>query len=103
MHNTISNYAYRYYIQNKKAISNQQNASTFFATVTAQPDFWNGFVQFAATDSVNASAFTNKDKAFVSQRLTALIARQQWRNNGFYEVLNNNDPTVLKALDALRK
>jgi carboxyl-terminal processing protease len=103
MHNTISNYAYRYYIQNKKAISNQQNASTLFATVTAQPDFWNGFVQFAATDSVNASAFTNKDKAFVSQRLTALIARQQWRNNGFYEVLNNNDPTVLKALDALRK
>jgi|GEM_PF-4464126 len=40
----------------------------------------------------------NKDKADVLHRLQSLMARQLWRNEGYYEVANRNDSTVLKAV-----
>ena len=49
------------------------------------------------------SALTARDREFAQQRLIALIARQQWRNNGFYEVLNANDLTVKKGMEEIAK
>lgn len=102
-HNTISNYAYRYFIQNKKIIGGLQTPTAFYKSVKDAPAFWNEFVKFASADSVNAAAFNSKDKNFVSQRLAALIARQHWRSNGFYEVLNSTDATLLKAVEIIKK
>jgi carboxyl-terminal processing protease len=36
-------------------------------------------------------------------RLKALLARFKWRNTGFYQVLNNDDLAVKKALDSIAK
>jgi carboxyl-terminal processing protease len=32
------------------------------------------------------------------QRVQTLMARQIWRTEGYFEVINKNDSTVLKAL-----
>jgi carboxyl-terminal processing protease len=43
------------------------------------------------------------DTQFIIRRLKSLFARQQWRNEGFYEVNNAKDPMVIKALEELNE
>jgi carboxyl-terminal processing protease len=35
--------------------------------------------------------------------MKAYMARYKWRNEGFYEVLNVNDPVVKKAIEVIEK
>jgi carboxyl-terminal processing protease len=37
----------------------------------------------------------------VERRLKSLFARQIWRNEGFYEVANAQDPVIRKALEVV--
>jgi carboxyl-terminal processing protease len=39
-----------------------------------------------------------KDKQFLQQRVKSLLARQIWRTEGFYEVVNASDPVIQKAI-----
>ena len=34
--------------------------------------------------------------------LKALIARQQWSDEGFYRAVNKDDPMIVKALDLFK-
>ncbi|MEP6747101.1 MAG: S41 family peptidase [Bacteroidota bacterium] len=101
--NTLSNFAYHYFMDHRAELKTVPSATVLFNQYKTSDPLWNQFSAFALKDSVNISAFTPKDKAFAQQRLIALIARQQWRNNGFYEVLNANDLTVKKAVEEINK
>lgn len=101
--NTLSNFAYHYFMQHRAELKAEPSATAFFNQYKTSNQLWNQFAGFAAKDSVNTSAFTAKDKAFAQQRLISLIARQQWKNNGFYEVLNADDLTVKKGMEELEK
>ncbi|MFT3933670.1 MAG: S41 family peptidase [Chitinophagaceae bacterium] len=101
--NTLSNFAYRYYMQHQAELKAVPSATQFFNQYKSSEPLWNQFAAFAVKDSVNIPAFTARDKEFAQQRLISLIARQQWKNNGFYEVLNANDATVKKGADELDK
>jgi carboxyl-terminal processing protease len=101
--NTLSNFAYRYYMQHQAAITAANNATNFYSQYKTSEPLWKQFADFAAKDSVNMNALTPRDREFAQQRLIALIARQQWKNNGFFEVLNANDLTVQKGLEEIAK
>ncbi|MES1226065.1 MAG: S41 family peptidase, partial [Bacteroidota bacterium] len=101
--NTLSNFAYRYYMQHRAELKALPSATALFNQYKNYDPLWNQFSAFATKDSVNISAFTAKDREFAQHRLLSLIARQQWRNNGFYEVLNADDLTVKKGQDELKK
>jgi carboxyl-terminal processing protease len=64
---------------------------------------WNALVQYTAKDSFNFTKVSSKEKELLTLRLKALLARYKWRNSGFYQVLNNEDPVVKKALEAIAK
>ena len=42
------------------------------------------------------------NKVDVLQRFQILLARQIWRTEGYYEVSNENDPMIKKALEELK-
>ncbi len=52
---------------------------------------------------LTGSSFHTKEKDELSFRLKASIARQLWRNEGLYEVLNTKDDAIKKALEVLKK
>lgn len=60
-----------------------------------------GFIKHPG-DSIDIKTFNEKEKDLIQQRLKALLARYRWRSNGFYQVLNNNDPAVKKALELVK-
>lgn len=44
-------------------------------------------------------AFSTKDREEIEKRLKSYLARQIWGTEGYYEVNNNYDLTVGKALE----
>src|SRR5450432_44046 len=99
--NTLSNFAYHYYMQHQAELKTIPSATDLFNRYKTSEPLWNQFSAFAIKDSVNISGFTAKDREFAQERLLSLIARQQWRNNGFYEVINENDLTVKKGIEEI--
>ena len=64
---------------------------------------WQSLVSFVQRDSINISGIGGKDRTELVQRLQALMARQIWRTQGYYEVMNMTDPTVLKAIQLVKQ
>jgi carboxyl-terminal processing protease len=62
------------------------------------------FRQYALKDStVRATRITSQDEQEIARRLKALLARQIWNTEGYYQVSNSTDPMVEKAISVLDK
>lgn len=103
MKGTLSNFIYNYYINHKAEIQQYKTPEQLAATFKAGEPEWNALRSFAMKDSVNLSTANAKDKSDLIKRIPPLIARQVWRYEGYYEVLNRTDKFVLKALEVLSK
>ncbi|TDH27422.1 S41 family peptidase [Segetibacter sp. 3557_3] len=99
---TLSNFIYSYYIQNKSRFTSYKTPlelSSGFKTTNAE---WNALKDFAARDSIDLNKVTTKDREDLFRRIPPLMARQIWRYEGYYEVMNNDDEFVKKALAVLK-
>lgn len=103
MKGTLSNFIYSYYMQHKAEIKQYKNPEQLATTYKAGEAEWNALKSFAAKDSVDLSKANAKDKSDLIKRIPSLIARQLWRYEGYYEVMNRTDKFVLKALEVLNK
>jgi carboxyl-terminal processing protease len=54
------------------------------------------------TDSIPLNSFNQMEAQQLSQRMQILMARQIWRTEGYYEVSNQFDPAVQKAISLLK-
>ncbi|MEK7200382.1 MAG: hypothetical protein AAB212_10775, partial [Bacteroidota bacterium] len=59
---------------------------------------WAGLLTYAKKDTIVLDKISGKDKADLLQRMQALMGRQIWRNEGYFEVANRKDVTVQKAI-----
>ena len=96
--NTLSGFVYHYYIDNPGVFSSIGSPKELSVKFNPGEKEWNSLVAFARKDSVELAGVSSKDKATLLQRVQTLMARQIWRTEGYFEVMNNNDSTVLKAL-----
>ena len=101
--NTMNNFAYRYFIEHRNEFTTTKSAADLYNQHKDDAAFWNTFTAFAAKDSLDLSSLPEHDRRLAQQRVIALMARQQWRSNGFYQVLNASDVTVKKGLEQLSK
>ena len=99
---TINNFTYQYYLQNKTQLLTYKNSKEFSTNFLLSDANWKQFVAFAAKDSVNLNSTTIKEKNNLSNVLKATLARQLWRNDGYFEVMNLSDLEVKKALEVLK-
>ena len=102
--NTISNFAYNFYLQNLPRLKVFKNPGDFIKGFIFSEAHWKQFVLAAAAkDSVNLSSASVKEKTDLTNRIKSSIARQLWRNEGFFEVMNTTDESIKKALEILGK
>ncbi|HRP33840.1 MAG TPA: S41 family peptidase [Agriterribacter sp.] len=101
--NTIGNFVYRYYVNHLDFFKKFTTPSQFEKDFNINKPIWDAFFTFASQDSVSVNALPDADKLYIERRLKSMFARQQWRNEGFFEVNNVNDPMVMKALEILEK
>jgi carboxyl-terminal processing protease len=101
--NSMNSYVYNYYLQHKQQIDSYKSSDDYTRNFNAGTEMWDGWSKAALADSVNLSSITGRKKEMLQLRLKALLARFKWRNTGFYQVLNNDDLAVKKALDSIAK
>ena len=100
--NTLSNFVYRYYMQHASSLRSIKTSSEIPGSFMSDASDWQSFVSFAQKDSIAVAGLGNKDKTELTNHLQALMGRQLWRNEGYYEVMNQTDSTVQKAIRLLK-
>lgn len=100
---TLSNFVYHYYIQNKNYFKQFDSPTSFAQQFTIGDKEWNALIDFAHKDSIRLETLPAKAKAEFLPRLEAFLARQIWRTEGYFEVMNPKDAMVNKALEFINK
>jgi carboxyl-terminal processing protease len=98
----FNSFVYSWYLQHKQQMDSYTSSSDYLLRFNQLDDMWNSFVGFAAKDKIDLTTLTLAQKQSLQKRLEAYLARFRWRNTGFYQVLNSEDPVVLKALEVLK-
>lgn len=102
MRGTLSNFIYTYFLNHKEEFDRFKKSEELLLNYKVGEPEWNALKNFAIKDSIDLSKATQKDKTFITKRIPALIARQIWRYEGYYEVMNQTDEFVQKALEVLK-
>lgn len=103
LNGTINDFAYHYYIEHQQMLTQYKSPQDFGKGFQVDEGTWQSFVQEARKDSVNIPSLSDSEKNALYQRIRSSIARQIWRSEGLYEILNSSDKTVLKALEILQQ
>ena len=101
--NTLNNFVYRYYVQNRAKFSGfkqPMDLSKGFQPGKPELDALRHFALVA--DSISLNNFNQMEAQQLSERMQILMARQIWRTEGYYEVSNQFDPAVQKAIGLLK-
>ena len=97
----FNSYVYNYYLLHKQQVE-QYSTATEYANRFNAADLLNSILN-AAPDSLKLKIIPVKENQLLQQRLKALLARYKWRNTGYYQVLNNDDVVIKKAMEQLLK
>ncbi|HXB95121.1 MAG TPA: S41 family peptidase [Puia sp.] len=102
MDGTINRFIYTYYIQHLPAFQNFKTPADFVARFNDEDRLLKALIAYASKDTVNLASISEREKDLLRHRLKALMARQIWRTEGYYEVSNASDPVVAKALQTIK-
>jgi len=100
---TLNRFIYSYYTQHMPVFQSFKTPAAFVAGFHGDDQLWNSLTVYAARDTINLNTIAPKDKEVLQHRIKAMMARQIWRMEGYYEVSNAYDPVVNKALEIFRK
>jgi hypothetical protein len=64
---------------------------------------WKQFQNLAKKDSIDLSNINSNEKKQLLKRIKSSLARQIWQNEGFYEIINKEDLSILKAIEIFSK
>jgi carboxyl-terminal processing protease len=102
--NTLTDYAYEYYMAHEGDFKQYKNAGEFASRFELSDAVFNDFKNFAAKDSIRGLENIHPhDAAEIKTRLKALLARQVWSYDGYYETMNKDDEMLKKAVEVLNK
>jgi carboxyl-terminal processing protease len=101
-HNTLADFVYRYYINNRASLDKYKGPEAFAKDGSGDAALWSALVRFAGRDSVQLQYVPAKDKDMLLLRTRSLLAHQIWQMEGFYIVYNQDDPMVRKAEEVLQ-
>ncbi len=100
---TLSDYIYHFFIENKAALNEIKTPQQLKEQYTENNFSWPDLVRFASKDSITLTDVSPSAKEEVLQKMPAYLARQMFRTEGYYEMINPEDAMVKKALEVLAK
>jgi carboxyl-terminal processing protease len=98
----VGDFGYTYYVQNKDRLSAYKTVADFDKQFVFTEADWQLFTATVAKDSINVNNITPKEKSNMVLRIKASIARELWRNEGYFETMNTDDDGVNKAIQILK-
>ncbi len=98
---TLLNYIYQYYIRHLPEFRQYKDAADFSARFKGDDALWSGLGDYVRKYSVSLNGISAADKHLLQIRIRALLARLAWRSEGYFEIMNQDDPVVKKALELI--
>lgn len=98
----LQRFTYNYTDKNRKQlVATYKNSAAFNASFTIDAPLWNNFLNFVQQNSkdILQQEEINLSAKQTRLMLKAMIARQLWREEGYYHVLNAEDRMIRKALE----
>ena len=102
MKNTLSDFVYNYYMQHKSAVQAYKTPKDLYTQFKPGETEWTELIDFAKKDTIDIATVPASSKAELMKLFPVMLARQVWRTEGYFEVSNENDPVIKKALDVLK-
>ena len=90
-------------MQNLTLLKTFKTPNDFIKGFSLTEEHWKQFILAAARDSINIAQSTGKEKSDLTNHIKSSIARQLWRSEGYFEVMNTADEGIKKALEILEK
>ena len=90
-------------MQNMPDLKPFKSPVEFAAGFHGEEKMWRSLVAYAAKDSIQVGQIPGRNKEILKTRIKALLARLIWRSDGYFQVSNQKDPVVLKAIEEINK
>jgi carboxyl-terminal processing protease len=100
--NTLMDFVYNYYIEHRAQFQQYKSPEQLYNQFHFSDADWQQFVNYAKQDSIDISKLPATAKTFVTSQMENLLARQIWRTEGYFELSNQRDPIIKKALEVLK-
>lgn len=98
----ITQFAYDYVDNNRQALKQYTTFDAYKKSFVIHEDLYQKFVAYAVKNGVKKDEKgTRTSEKVIRLQLKALIARQIWKNDGFYPVIHEQDKGIAKALELM--
>src|SRR5665213_2229697 len=98
----LNKFVYLNFLKHQQQFKQYASQKMFEDKYVADDNTLNDLKCYAEKDSVNLDLKNPKGKALLQQQIKTLTAREIWNTEGFYEIHNTYDSTVIKALDLMK-
>lgn len=96
-------FIYLYYLKHKREIDQYSSAADFNKRFNQDEAAYQELMQYLAEKKVELPTLPERDKLEVRKRIRTWLARQRWRMDGYFQVMNEYDNTIRKAVEEVRK
>ena len=100
---TLADYGYQYFLRNPAVSTQYKSPGSFVQNYLLEEGSWKLFEALAKKDTIDLKPVSAAERSYLEDALKLSLARQLFRTEGYYEEMNKNDKTVLKALEVLRR
>jgi carboxyl-terminal processing protease len=97
--NVLSDFGYRYFISHPNLKTTFKTPVAFATNFVWAEKEWQFLDELASKDSLNINQLQTTDKTWIIQTGKASIARQLFRLEGYFEVMNKDDDHIKKAIE----
>lgn len=98
-HGKMTELAYHYYLNHKAELDKFKTASELAQGITVTEQTWKEWQPVFREDSLDIQMLSIADRQFIEKRFRPALARQIWRNTGFVQAANLDDPFIKAALN----
>ena len=96
----MNTFAFDYVDIHRDQLNKYKSAAEFHSKFKVKGSLFKDFLDATKAKGITSSKFEiENSKSWIKMRLKALIARQEWNDEGFYRAINENDPMMEKALE----
>lgn len=100
---TISKAAFTYFIARRQQLEKLKSTGELLSVLMNDPKVWESLQHELEKEQTNPASFTPEQKEFLKRQVYAMIARQLWKKEGYFRVVNGYDPMIGKALEYIGK
>lgn len=99
----VADFGYFYFVNHRQSLSEFKDPFTFNKGFSIEGEPWKYFSGMAMQDSININSLPPREQVFLKRTLKLSLARQLFRDNGYFTLYNTEDPVTNKALEILGK